>query len=378
MSKARRFLPLLVIAAAVAAYWGFTRYEASLPYEWSGTVEARTIEVGSRAGGRVKEVLAKEGDRVIAGQPLLLLEHGDLDAQRLMAEAQLQQAQAVLEKLEHGARPEEIQQARARAAGALAALQMSRTGARSESIDAARARLASAQVAVDKAQLDAERAKRLFSTGAVSKADVDNTEAQLRGATALRDATQSGLKELESGVRREEVAQVAAKAEEAQAQARLVASGTRVEDLAAARAVVDAAKGRLGQLQVALDELTVRSPKATRIEALELRPGDLLMPNAAAATLVEDDQLYVRLYVPETQLGLVKVGAELPIHVDSFPGRAFKGVVRHVATVGEYTPRNLQTADERAFQVFATRIELGEGQDTLRAGMAALAKVPHR
>lgn len=377
MSKARRFLPLVVIALLSTAYWAFTRYEASRPYQWSGTVEARTIEVGSRTGGRVKEVLAKEGDRVSAGQPLVVLEPGDLEAQRLMADAQLRQAEATMQKLEHGARPEEIQQARARAAGAIAALQMSRTGARSEALDAARARLASAQVAVDKAQLDADRAKRLFSGGAVSKADVDNTDALLRGATAQRDAAKSVLQELENGVRREELAQVAARAEEAQAQAKLVAAGSRVEDLAAARAIVDAAKGRLGQLQVAIEELTIKAPREARVEALELRPGDLLTPSAAAATLVEDDQLYVRLYVPETQLGLVKVGAELPITVDTFPGRAFKGVVRHVSSVGEYTPRNLQTADERAFQVFATRVELSDGRDALRAGMAALVKVPH-
>lgn len=254
---------------------------------------------------------------------------------------------------------------------------MSRTGARREDIDAARARVAVAQVAVDKAQLDMDRVRRLFATGAISKAEVDNVDAAQRAAAAQRDAAKSALEELENGVRREELAQASSRAEEARAQAKLVVSGARVEDLAAARATVDAARGRLAQIDVALAELTVKAPRATRVESLDLRPGDLLPPNGVAATLVEDDALYVRIYVPETQLGLVKTGEKLPVFVDSFPKRAFEGTVQHVANVGEYSPRNLQTADERAFQVFAARVELASGREDLRAGMAALVKVAH-
>jgi multidrug resistance efflux pump len=92
--------------------------------------------------------------------------------------------------------------------------------------------------------------------------------------------------------------------------------------------------------------------------------------------LLENDQLYVRIYVPETKIGLIKLGAEVHVSVDSFPGRSFKGAVEHINGVGEYSPRNLQTADERADQVFATRIGLREGKDDLRAGMAAFIQVP--
>ena len=75
-------------------------------------------------------------------------------------------------------------------------------------------------------------------------------------------------------------------------------------------------------------------------------------------------------------LGMLHIGAEVPISVDSFPGRSFKGVVEHINTVGEYSPRNLQTADERADQVFAARVGVREGIDQLRAGMAAFITVP--
>jgi len=125
-----------------------------------------------------------------------------------------------------------------------------------------------------------------------------------------------------------------------------------------------------------IDELTIRSPRPSRVETLDLRPGDILAPNAAAATLLEEDQLYVRIYVPETLIGHIHVGDAVPVTVDSFPGKSFQGVVEHINAVGEFSPRNLQTADERADQVFAARVGLKEGRDELRAGMAAFIQVP--
>jgi multidrug resistance efflux pump len=375
-SSLRRFLPLVVLAFAALGYGGYRAYEARRPYEWSGTVEARTITVGSRTGGRVKEVLAREGDRVQPGQALVVLEPGDLEAQRLAAKGQLAQMQAALDRAKAGSRPEEIEQAKARAATANAALEESRAGTRREEIAQARARLVGVQVAVDKAELDAQRARALVKSGAISQAEADNNEAALRGAIATRDALKQALDELENGARREEIAQAAARAKEAQASARLVEAGSRVEDIQAAEGAVAAAEGKLKSIEVSIDELTIRAPRAARVETLDLRPGDILGPNAAAAVLLEDDQLYVRIYVPETRIGVLKVGAEVPVTVDSFPGRSFPGVVEHINTVGEYSPRNLQTADERADQVFATRVGLRGGKDELRAGMAAFIQVP--
>ncbi len=357
-------------------YFGYRIHLARQPYEWSGTVEARTISVGSRAGGRIKEILVREGDRVSPGQPLIVFEPGDLLAQKLGAEGQLVQARANLEKLERGARPEEIEEAKARAASATAALHQSRAGARREQIAAAEARLMAAQVAVDKAQLDAGRFHKLLDRGASSQADVDNADAQLRSAIAQRDGQKQSLDELVNGVRKEELWQAEARSREANASAQMVKAGPRVEDIAFARGQVDAAQGKLDQVLVMLDELTVRAPKPSRIETLDLRPGDIVAPNATTAKLVEDDQLYVRIYVPETLIGHLSVGREVPISVDSFPGKTFKGVVEHINSVGEFSPRNLQTSDERADQVFAARIGVRSGADDLRAGMAAFIKIP--
>jgi HlyD family secretion protein len=371
----RALPPAAAVLLALTAYGGWRVWDGTRPYEWSGTVETRTIAVGSRVGGRVKLVLVREGDRLEVGQPLVELEPGDLPAQRLMARGEVEQAAANLERLKHGARPEEIEQAKARAQTAFAALEETRVGARSEEIAAAGARLAGAQVAVDKAQVDLDRTRKLFATQAVSQAQVDDAVAAYRGALAQRDAAAQGLDELKNGSRREDIAQAQARALEARASAKLVEVGSRVEDIEAAEGVVSAARGKLDQIDVLIGELLIRSPRPARVESLDLRPGDLLAPNATAASVVEDDQLYVRLYVPETQIGHVHPGQEVPVSVDSFPGRVFRGVVEHINEVGEYTPRNLQTADERANQVFATRVGIRDDNRDLRAGMAAVVRV---
>lgn len=370
----RRFMPLIVIALLAGAYVGYRLYLDRQPYEWSGTVEARTVTVASRTGGRVKDVLVREGDQVKAGQPLLVLEPGDLEAQELVAEGQLEQAQAQLDKLQKGNRPEEIAQAQARAQSAKAAFAETRAGARVEQIEAAHARVRAAQATADEARRTSDRQHKLLAQGAVSQVEVDQGDAALETAVAQRDAAQKSYDELKNGSRAEDVAQAAARSKEAEASAQLVSAGARAEDIAAATGAVKAAQGRHDQIKVLIDELTVRAPTDARVEALDLRPGDVLAPNAPAASLLENGELYLRIYVPETQLGHVKVGQDVRVAVDSFD-RSFAAKVEHINSVGEYSPRNLQTSDERADQVFAMRVKIVEGQDVLKAGMAAFVKV---
>jgi multidrug resistance efflux pump len=256
------------------------------------------------------------------------------------------------------------------------------TGTRPEEVAAAQARLTVAEVAVEKAQHDVERMHKLRDAGAAIPADVDNAEINLKGALAQRDASREQLDELKNGSRHEDVVQARDREAEQVASEKLLTAGSRVEDIRVAEAQVKVAQGKVDQIQNMIDELTIRAPVAeskewsARVEALDLRPGDIIAPNTTAATLIEDDQLYVRIYVPETELGHIKVGEKVPISVDSFPDKTFEGLVEHINEVGEYSPRNLQTADERADQVFGTRIGIVTGHDVLRAGMAAFIEVP--
>jgi HlyD family secretion protein len=368
-------LALAMVGLAALGYQIFRLYKSSRAYEWSGTVEAKFVNVGSRRGGRVREVLVREGDDVEAHAGLIVLEAGEIAALRVQAEGQLAEAEATLDRVRAGARSEEIAQAKARASQASAAFQQVRKGARSEQIAAAEARLQAAQARVDKAVSDADRVQRLLQSQAVPRADLDDAQATMRSAISERDALRNVLDELTRGARPEEIRQAAARAQEAREAARMTEAGSRVEDVRAAQAKVTEARGRLEQITVDLSELTIRAPHAARVESLDLRPGDLLAQNATAARLLEPGQLFVRIYVPETQLGYVRPGLRVPISVDSFPGRTFRGVVEFVSSEGEFTPRNLQTADERANHVFAARVRIEEGTDVLRAGMTAVARV---
>ncbi len=147
--------------------------------------------------------------------------------------------------------------------------------------------------------------------------------------------------------------------------------GNRQEDIAAARADLDRERQHLAYLERQRTELVVTAPAAGVIESMDLRPGDLAAPNQAVATLLEPDQIWVRVFVPETQMGLVHIGKPVAITVDTFPHRSFRGRVVEIRSQGEYTPRNLQTLDQRADEVFGVKVQI-EPAPELKAGMAAI------
>ena len=122
-------------------------------------------------------------------------------------------------------------------------------------------------------------------------------------------------------------------------------------------------------------ERQVVAPAAATVEVLDVRPGDLIAPNTPVATLLERDQTYVRIYIPETQYGLVKVGQKAEIRVDSFPKETFHGVVEQINQQAEFLPRNVQTKEERMHQVFGVKVRIDDPSHRVLAGMAADVKL---
>jgi HlyD family secretion protein len=151
---------------------------------------------------------------------------------------------------------------------------------------------------------------------------------------------------------------------------RLLQKGTRAEEIAALRAQVEQQQRRLDTLMQERAETDVKSSVAGTVQSFGLRPGDLVAPNQSVAEILETDQLWVRIYVPETLLGLVHVGQAANVTVDTFPGAAFPGHIATIASEGEYTPRNVQTRAQRAEQVFGVKV-LVAPNPKLKAGMAA-------
>jgi len=358
----RKRLLIIVVAAgigAVAAYsMGWFHRETGL--EGSGTVEARNIRVGSKVGGRIDKVLVREGDAVEPGQVLVTFDDKELHAT-------LEQMRAAAEKAQRGFRPEEIEEARAAAAQARAEYEQRRNGYRQEDIDSAKADLDRATADEIRAHLDAQRYDALAQKDLVSKQQRDTAEANWKMALAQKQNAQHKLEELQKGYRPEEIAAAEARYHQTQATLEKFERGNRKEDVEAAKAAFALEEARYRERQVV-------APSAATVEVLDVRPGDLIAPNTPIATLLERDQIYVRIYIPETQIGHVQLGERAEIHVDSFPNQVFNGVVDQINQQAEFLPRNVQTREERVHQVFGVKVRIDDASHRVRAGMAADVK----
>lgn len=361
-------LAWIACESCASASFGFNKEK---PLLFSGTIETREIRVGSKVGGRVTETLVVEGQEARIGQPLVRFDVAELEAQRMQAEARVAQQQARLERLERGARAEEKAQARAATETARANLEAIRNWPRPEEVEQARAALSAAEAEVNSAEAAFQRARKLLSTGDISQQEFDASRFRLDNTRARRDAEKKRLDLLLNGSRKEEIRAAEERYRQAQEAERLVVAGPRAEEIADARAQLAEAKARLEQIKVQIAEGEVRSPANAIVEVLPVRPGDLLTPNQTVARLLEKDQIYVRVYIPEPQLGLVKVGQKAKIKVDTFPDRAFDGVVEQINSQGEFTPRNVQSRDERNHLVFGVKVRIDNREGLLKPGMAA-------
>ena len=227
-------------------------------------------------------------------------------------------------------------------------------------IEAQKAALAGARAALDKT-LSGPRREELH-------------RAQIDWETAERDRlrVQSLLAQNLTG--QQPYDEAAAKAATLLENYRQLQRGNRSEDISAARAEFDRQAAQLAYLLRQREELTVRAPVAGTVEVFDRRPGDLVAPNAPVASLLESAQRWVRVYVPEPRLGGVKLGSAALIRVDSWPEKTFHGRVTQIREQAEYTPRNVQTLNQRFDQVFAVKITLDAAPE-LKPGMAATVEL---
>ena len=366
-----RLAVLCVVLAASAVAWLYWRGSQAAPLIVSGFIEADAVRVGSRVGGRVADVLVNEGQRVRSGDLLYRLDPFDLRQRLAEAEAQLSAHQAEHDRLKAGYRPEEIAQAKARRDQAAATLEKLVAGPRPREIAIARERLKITQADLDLAESEHERVTRLRAEASAAETEFDQAVRELKRARAAVATAEQELALLEEGTRAEEVAETRAAHAHAEQALLWIERGFRAEDVAAAAAQAAAAQARVAAIQTQMTELNVLSPCDCVVEAIDLHPGDLVSANAPSLTLLDLSRLWVRTYVPELQLGQVSPGKKVSVRVDSFPDRWFAGHVTVVASDGEFTPRNVQTPEERGKQVFRVKVALQDGLDVLRVGMGA-------
>ncbi|MEZ6014146.1 MAG: HlyD family efflux transporter periplasmic adaptor subunit [Planctomycetota bacterium] len=362
--------PVLLALAAIAAVIWFLNRPLPVDGHVSGIVEADEIRLGSRVGGRVAAVHVQEGERVVAGAALVELEPFDLNERRAAAAAELAVREAELARAVAGLRPDEVSQARFRRDALAARLDELERGPRPQEIAAGRARLESARADATLAEAEVTRAEGLVTNGVISREELERRISARAAARAGVLVAETSLALLEEGTRPEAIAAGRAQLGEADAALALAEAGYRAEEVAATRARVAAARASLEAIERALEELTVRAPLDGVIEALDLRPGDLVSGGAPVLSMLDTRRLWVRAYLPESRLNLA-VGDLAHVTTTSAPATRHAAHISAIATRAEFTPGNVQTPEERSKQVFRIKVTLDEGLDVVLPGMSA-------
>src|SRR5947199_10144104 len=207
----------------------------------------------------------------------------------------------------------------------------------------------------------------------------DLAAAQIDTALHDADAQQAQLVVLQDEARRQQDLLQRRVVSSSDAERAGSSAKTQEKNLAAAKMRVAQARAQLADIDAQLAEMQVVAPADSVLEVLSVKPGDILAPpfNQEVATLLLTGHLWVRVYVPELWLGLIKLGEHVRVRVDSFPGKDFDGVVEQINRQAEFTPRNVQTVADRIKQVFGVKIRLPPDDDRLRAGMAADVYFPN-
>jgi HlyD family secretion protein len=413
----KRIIPVVLLLAALGgAYWWASRpaAAASAPaaLAGSGTIEAETVDITAERGGRVLALKAAEGDEVRQGQVLVELDKSDLLARRDQLDAALATARSNLALASAPARPEDVAEAQAQLAQAEAALSGAKL-AWQQAQDVVKdpgeldTRIAQAQAQVTEAERQVELAQ-VNQKRVEIKAEADSHNQRNHAALVQNKADQRQLQAARTGVQMAQLALTGARqqvrdlvsfrdkplpliaqADAAEgayrqaeagvlaAQARLAAvqAGPRPEDVAIARTRVQEAEAALAAANVQLDQQTLVAPRNGLVSRKLLDPGELAAPGAQLLELADLDAVHLTVYIPENQIGLVKIGQRARVHVDAYPGQDFEGVVSFIAQQAEFTPQNVQAQEEQASLTFAVKIKLNNPDHRLKPGMPADADI---
>jgi len=310
-------IAIMLVAALATGYAVMHKRGSDSELVVTGTVETTTVAVSFKVPGRLKERLVDEGQQVKAGQIVARLEDDELRDERRLRLADQQAAQAALADLKAGNRSEEI---------AAVAATLERVKAESE-----------------RADRDALRAEALFKKEVIPRKELD-------AARAARDAAAAAVREAEERLKLAKIAPRPDAVNQAKA---------RVEGAAAVRSLADT---RLSQAVVA-------SPLNGVVLAKHAEPGELLAAGSPVFTVGRLDEVWVRAYIPETQLGKVKLGQKVQVTSDTWKGRTYQGTVSFIASEAEFTPRNVQTEAERVKLVYRIKIAIANPKQELKPGM---------
>ncbi|MFQ5575355.1 MAG: HlyD family secretion protein [Anaerolineae bacterium] len=392
--------------------WGFTLPAAAAgPITGSGTIEAETIIIAAETGGRISDVLVDEGAEVQAGDLLVQLDDSLLIAQRAQLEAAIATAQANLATVKAGPRAEEIAAAEAELSQAQtqkgAAYRMWQQAAKlienpqpllipirqaEATVKQAEGGIEGAEIAVRTAEIQLDIASRDQSSHAalvgyqIAQKQLKATRVGQKLADAQLSAAKIQLAHLwerytnpipfQVQARQAESVYRLAEAAVAVARAKLdaVSAGPTPEAVAVAEAQVRQAQSALALFDAQHRKLALTAPRDGLIAIRVADPGELALPGATLLTLADLDRVTLTVFIPETQIGQVQVGQTARVTIDSV-SQVFEGRVTFINHEAEFTPKNVQTKEERVNLVFAVEITLDNPDHILKPGMPADAEI---
>ena len=301
----------------------------------AGHVEATETRVAPEAGGRILSVSVKEGDRVQQGDAIITIDTRDTELAIDRVKAERSAAEAQLRLVKAGARAEDIRAAEAQ-------------------VNSARADVAAAEQELASAAQDLERFETLLHANSGSRKQRDD-------AATRRDVARERISALQSRVKG---------AEEATAKLR---AGSRKEEVEAAQARVSAATAQIAQLAKMLTDATLTSPATGLVTEKLVEPGEVIPPRTPAIVLVDLDHAWADVFVPEPTVPQIKIGQPATILTDA--GTSLTGTITYISPKAEFTPRNVQTAEERSKQVYRVRISVDNKDGILKQGMPVEAEI---
>jgi len=285
----------------------------------SGVVEATEMRLGFTLSGKIDKLAVEEGQWVEKGQMIAALDARELYSLAERDKARLKEAQAILERLKAGARIEEI-----RKAGA--------------AVEQARAELG-------KARRDLERARSIHESGSMSDSDFDAIKSAF-------DITKAGF-------------------DSAVEQLKLLKAGTRKEDIRAAEYSVAQAREALRASETRLSDAVINSPVDGVVLRKDAEVGEVVGAGMPICTIGDLRRPWIKVYVREERLGLVKLGQRAEVSVDSYPGKVYEGLVERISSEAEFTPKSVQTQEERVKLVFWVKVRVENPEGELKPGMPA-------
>ncbi len=386
MSK--RFIIILGVAAVgiVTALSFRSRKQPEDLIRISGNIELTQVNIAFKVSGKLIERTVDEGDEVKKGMVVARLDQDQLLRQRdreqaslAQAEAQLAQALTTVEWTKQSL-ASDLEQRRADLSQAHAKLRELEAGSRPQEIQEARAAVESAAAEAERARKDWERAQVLYKQDDISTSQFDQYRARAESANAALRQGQERLKLVEAGPRKEvidaaqaQVNRAAASVQWAEAQRFDVIR--KQQDLLSRRADIDRARAQVALVNSQTADTVVASPIDGVVLVKAANVGEILAPGTTVVTIGDIEHPWLRGYINERDLGRVKLGTKAKITTDSYPGKVYWGRVSFIASEAEFTPKQIQTSEERLKLVYRIKIDVDNPQHELKSNMPADAEI---